>query len=144
MMQNGFVPNAQGRFAKNVNVKKQLNYIDVAAAKRYLGERMQEIPAKDIEVTVVGTANIGTGGIAIDVTKRLDPRLKDMAEKMAREVDIPVCGVDFIMNDQEINFIEINASPSFGLHVNPSVGEPQPVVEAFFEWVEAWYASRKS
>ena len=28
-------------------------------------------------------------------------------------------------------FIEVNACPSFGLHLFPAVGEPEPVAEAF-------------
>ena len=80
------------------------------------------------------TANLSTGGTAIDMTDVVHPDNKDMAERAVKAVGLDVGGVDFLIDDitksyKEIGgaIVEINAAPGFRMHVSPSVGQPRDV-----------------
>lgn len=116
-----------------------INNIDEEAARVFLGKTIDRIASKDEVVQVVGTANIGTGGYSIDVTDELPKFIIDQAQKLVQMLDMSICGVDFIW-DQQVNkayFIELNANPSFGLHVYPAKGKSRPLAKIFLDWLEA-------
>ncbi|MDX2428346.1 MAG: cyanophycin synthetase [Xanthomonadales bacterium] len=80
------------------------------------------------------TANLSTGGTAIDLTDVVHPDNKEMAERAIRSVGLDVGGVDFLTQDiaqsyKEIGgaIVEVNAAPGFRMHVAPSEGEPRDV-----------------
>lgn len=118
------------------NYSKRLNFIDHEAAERFLGERIDNgVPAQGEVVRVAGPANIGAGGTSVNVTDKIPAGIIKKAERVAELLKLPTCGVDFMVSDAEdaasYRFIEVNACPSFGLHLFPAVGEPEPVAEAF-------------
>lgn len=118
--------------------EKKLNIIDVHAAQKYLGSNINKVVPKGEAEQAVGVANIGTGGKATDVTGHVPRRMLEYATKLARQIHLPVCGIDFI--DDEVSgptLIEMNACPSFGLHAFPSQGTPRPVAEDFLNWLES-------
>ncbi|KQQ82116.1 N-acetylglutaminylglutamine synthetase [Aureimonas sp. Leaf324] len=81
-------------------------------------------------VTVRRTANLHTGGTIHDVTDIVHPRLVEAAIAAARAIDIPVCGVDFMVKDareEPYVFIEANERPGLANH------EPQPTAERFVD-----------
>ncbi|MBI2798522.1 ATP-grasp domain-containing protein [Candidatus Saccharibacteria bacterium] len=118
------------------NYVKELNVIDEAAAVEYLGDRVSEVPRKDEKVQVIGVANMGRGGKAIDVTDNVSSQMLEYASKIVNYLDMGLCGVDFIYNtkDNQMFLIEINAAPSFGLHEHPSVGKGRNVAKSFVDW----------
>ncbi|MFT5720860.1 MAG: cyanophycin synthetase, partial [Motiliproteus sp.] len=80
------------------------------------------------------TANLSTGGTAIDMTDLVHPDNKAMAERAVTAVGLDVGGVDFMTADitqsyKEIGggIVEINAAPGFRMHVAPSAGKPRDV-----------------
>ncbi len=80
------------------------------------------------------TANLSTGGTAIDLTDVVHPDNQEMAERAIRSVGLDVGGVDFLTQDitqsyKEIGgaIVEVNAAPGFRMHVAPSEGEPRDV-----------------
>ncbi len=80
------------------------------------------------------TANLSTGGTAIDMTDVVHPDNKDMAERAIKAVGLDVGGVDFLIDDitrsyKEIGgaIVEVNAAPGFRMHVAPSEGTPRDV-----------------
>lgn len=80
------------------------------------------------------TANLSTGGTAIDVTDIVHPDNRTMAERAVKAVGLDVGGVDFLTSDitqsyKEIGggIVEINAAPGFRMHVAPSEGTPRDV-----------------
>ena len=80
------------------------------------------------------TANLSTGGTAIDLTDVVHPDNQEMAERAIRSVGLDVGGVDFLTKDitqsyKEIGgaIVEVNAAPGFRMHVAPSEGEPRDV-----------------
>lgn len=80
------------------------------------------------------TANLSTGGTAIDLTDVVHPDNKEMAERAIQSVGLDVGGVDFLTQDitqsyKEVGgaIVEVNAAPGFRMHVAPSEGEPRDV-----------------
>jgi cyanophycin synthetase len=80
------------------------------------------------------TANLSTGGTAIDMTDVCHPDNKDMAERTIKAVGLDVGGVDFLSPDITKSYkdiggaiVEVNAAPGFRMHVAPSEGQPRDV-----------------
>ena len=80
------------------------------------------------------TANLSTGGTAIDLTDVVHPDNREMAVRAIQAVGLDVGGVDFLSADitesyKEVGgaIVEVNAAPGFRMHVAPSEGEPRDV-----------------
>jgi cyanophycin synthetase len=80
------------------------------------------------------TANLSTGGTAIDVTDVCHPDNKEMAERTIKAVGLDVGGVDFLTSDITKSYkdvggaiVEVNAAPGFRMHVAPSEGKSRDV-----------------
>ncbi|WP_299901845.1 cyanophycin synthetase [uncultured Ruegeria sp.] len=78
------------------------------------------------------TANLSTGGTAIDLTDVVHPDNRDMAERAIMAVGLDVGGVDFLIDDITKSYkdiggaiVEVNAAPGFRMHVAPSEGQPR-------------------
>lgn len=100
------------------------------------------LPAGEI-CYLKSTANLSTGGTAIDRTDVLHPDNAFLAERVSRNIGLDICGIDLICPDisQPISevggaVIEVNAAPGFRMHVAPSEGLPrnvaEPVVDMLF------------
>ncbi len=80
------------------------------------------------------TANLSTGGTAIDLTDEVHPDNRAMAVRAVMAVGLDVGGVDFLTEDISQSYkdvggaiVEVNAAPGFRMHVAPSKGEPRDV-----------------
>lgn len=80
------------------------------------------------------TANLSTGGTAIDVTDIVHPDNRNMAVRSIKAIGLDVGGVDFLTDDISKSYKEIgggicecNAAPGFRMHVAPSEGLPRDV-----------------
>jgi GNAT-family acetyltransferase (TIGR03103 family) len=81
-------------------------------------------------VTVRGTANLHTGGTIHDVTDEVHPGLVAAAIRVARAIEMPVVGVDFMVrspHEPDYAFIEANERPGLANH------EPQPTAQRFVD-----------
>jgi len=87
------------------------------------------------------TANISTGGTAVDVTDRVHPDNRVAALRAARLVGLDVAGVDFICPDISVSYregggaiCEVNAQPGFRPHwlSNPDRDVNGEVLDALF------------
>lgn len=97
------------------------------------------IPAGET-VFLRSTANLSTGGTAVDVTDIVHPDNRDMAVRAVMAIGLDVGGVDFLSADisrshKENNaaICEINAAPGFRMHVSPSEGKPRDVSGAVMD-----------
>lgn len=76
------------------------------------------------------TANLHTGGTLIDVTEQLHPELQQVALKAAAALNIPVTGIDMIVQSVTENkyvIIEANERPGLANH------EPHPTAKRFID-----------
>lgn len=80
------------------------------------------------------TANLSTGGTAIDLTDVVHPDNREMAVRAIQAVGLDVGGVDFLTDDISKSYkdiggaiVEVNAAPGFRMHVAPSEGLPRDV-----------------
>jgi D-alanine-D-alanine ligase-like ATP-grasp enzyme len=81
-------------------------------------------------ISVRKTANLHTGGTLHDVSDVLSSTLRDTAERIAKTLNIPVVGLDFIVEGPESSdyvLIEANERPGLANH------EPQPTAERFID-----------
>jgi len=98
------------------------------------GHTAETVLAKDEIFYLRSTANLSTGGTAIDLTDEVHPDNKAMAVRAVMAVGLDVGGVDFLIDDisqsyKEIGgaIVEVNAAPGFRMHVAPSQGKPRDV-----------------
>ena len=82
------------------------------------------------------TANISTGGTAIDVTDEVHPENVFLFERIARIIGLDVAGIDVIapnvsepLRENGGGIIEVNAAPGFRMHLAPSEGIGRNVAE---------------
>lgn len=89
------------------------------------------------------TANISTGGIAIDRTDDIHPENIWLAERVAKVIGLDIAGIDVVTLDiskplREVDgvIVEVNAAPGFRMHSAPSRGLPRniaaPVLDMLF------------
>ena len=97
------------------------------------------IPAGET-VYLRSTANLSTGGTAVDVTDIVHPDNRDMAVRAVMAIGLDVGGVDFLSadisrsyKDNNAAICEINAAPGFRMHVSPSEGKPRDVSGAVMD-----------
>ncbi|RTK93938.1 MAG: cyanophycin synthetase [Neisseriaceae bacterium] len=86
------------------------------------------------------TANLSTGGTAIDLTDQVHPDNKEMAERAIKAVGLDVGGVDFLTKDISRSYLdigggicEVNAAPGFRMHTHPTEGTPRDVAGAVMD-----------
>ena len=98
------------------------------------GYKPDSVLPRDKTLILKNTANLSTGGTAEDVTEIVHPSNIFMAERIARLIDLDICGIDVITNDisQPIDetggaVIEVNAGPGFRMHLAPTKGLPRNV-----------------
>lgn len=98
------------------------------------GYRTETVLPKGELFYLRSTANLSTGGTAIDLTDVVHPDNRDMAERAIMAVGLDVGGVDFLIDDITHSYkdiggaiVEVNAAPGFRMHVAPSEGQPRDV-----------------
>jgi cyanophycin synthetase len=82
------------------------------------------------------TANLSTGGIAIDRTDEIHPANIWLAQRIAKIIGLDIAGIDVVTTDitrplREVDgvIVEVNAAPGFRMHFSPSEGIPRNVAE---------------
>jgi len=108
-----------------------------------IGYDENTVPAKGEVVYLRSTANLSTGGTALDVTDVIHPDNREMAIRAIKAIGLDIGGVDFLTNDIALSYreaggaiCEVNAGPGFRMHVAPSEGMPRdvagPVIDMLF------------
>lgn len=95
------------------------------------------VPSAGQRVFLADTANLSTGGTAIDRTEEIHPTNAQLAREAALVVGLDVAGIDVVtadiarpMMDDGGAIVEVNAAPGFRMHTHPSEGRSRPVAEA--------------
>ena len=132
---------------RGVGHEKVLTQVKIDTQTLHLLEEqgldMDAIPADGQRVLLKSTANISTGGTAIDRTDEIHFANIETARRAARVIGLDIAGIDIMTDDISQSLaetggaiIEVNAAPGFRMHVAPSEGTPRdvagPVVEMLF------------
>ncbi len=103
----------------------------------YMTERLLEIQKLNLKTIlpkgkklyIKSTANLSSGGTALDVTDNVHPLNQLMAERISQIVGLNVIGIDIIAESLEkplqkdfSGVVEVNAAPGFRMHLNPTEG----------------------
>ena len=107
------------------------------------GLRLETVLNKGEIAYLRATANLSTGGIAIDRTDEIHPENLWIAERVAKIIGLDIMGIDVVTPDiskplREVDgvIVEVNAAPGFRMHVAPSQGLSRnvaaPVMEMLF------------
>ncbi|MBP0445273.1 cyanophycin synthetase [Roseomonas sp. SSH11] len=93
------------------------------------GLTLESVPEKDRWVALRDTANLSTGGTAIDRTDDIHPENACIARRAAQIVGLDVAGIDFLAPDIRRSvretgggIVEVNAAPGFRMHLEPFEG----------------------
>lgn len=99
-----------------------------------LGVTLDHVPGAGETLFLRDTANLSTGGTAIDRTDAIHPANASIARRAARIIGLDVCGIDFLCDDIAKpvlgtggGVIEVNAAPGLRMHLAPSEGIARPV-----------------
>ena len=86
------------------------------------------------------TANLSTGGIAIDRTDEIHPENIWIAQRVAKIIGLDIAGIDIVTSDisrplKETKgvIVEVNAAPGFRMHASPSMGLPRNIGASVLE-----------
>ena len=100
------------------------------------GFNLETVLKKDEICYLKSTANISTGGTAIDRTDEVHPDNIFLFERIARIIGLDVAGIDVVAPDVSSpivknggGIVEVNAAPGFRMHLAPSEGLPRNVAE---------------
>lgn len=94
---------------------------------RRQGFVVTDVPAPGQVILLRDSANLSTGGEAIDITDILHIDYRRAAERAARCMGLDVCGIDMITQSIDTTsggyyVIEVNAAPGIRMHQHPSYG----------------------
>lgn len=107
------------------------------------GYRLDSIPKSGQICYLKATANLSTGGIAIDRTDEIHPENIWIAERAAQIIGLDIAGIDITAPDisrplREVDgvIVEVNAAPGLRMHIQPNEGKPRnvaaPILDMLF------------
>ena len=110
---------------------------------RRQGKTLASVPMAGELVQLRSTANLSTGGTAVDRTDDIHRENVAVAEQAAAVIGLDVAGIDFLSPDitrpvRETGggIVEVNAAPGFRMHLEPSYGKGRdvagPVIDTLF------------
>lgn len=92
------------------------------------------IPEKNARIYLKDTANLSTGGTAIDVTDDVHPDNIILAERVSAIIGLDICGIDIMAPDVKTPIsenggaiLEVNAAPGLRMHISPSEGKSRNI-----------------
>ena len=110
------------------NDEKTVRYL---AAHRFT---LESVPDRGQIVCLRGTANLSTGGTAIDRTDEMHPANITACEMAAGIIGLDIAGIDVLTEDISVPFrengaviIEVNAGPGIRMHTHPTEGQARNV-----------------
>lgn len=117
----------------NVLTEIQIDESTLSILKEKQLNPQSVLPLGEI-VSLKYTANLSSGGTATDVTDEVHKANLELGERVARIMNLDICGIDIIakdiqkpINKQNGAVLEVNASPGFRMHLSPCNGKPRNV-----------------
>lgn len=101
---------------------------------------LESIPKKKKLILIRKNANLSTWWISMDITDKIHPEIKKMAEKASKILWLKVCWIDYLSDNisnplaqQKWWIIEVNHTPWLRWHHFPTIGEPRNVAKAILQ-----------
>ncbi|XZF66206.1 MAG: cyanophycin synthetase [Gloeotrichia echinulata DVL01] len=123
----------------NVLTKIELDRTSYQLLERQ-GYTLNSVPPKGTICYLRATANLSTGGIAVDRTDEIHPENLWLAQRVVKIIGLDIAGMDIVTTDisrplREVDgvIVEVNAAPGFRMHVAPSQGIPRNVAGAVMD-----------
>ncbi len=123
----------------NVLTKIELDRTSYQLMERQ-GYTLNTVLPKDEICYLRATANLSTGGIAVDRTDEIHPENVWLAQRVVKMIGLDIAGLDIVTPDisrplREVDgvIVEVNAAPGFRMHIAPSQGIPRNVVGAVMD-----------
>ena len=98
------------------------------------GYTLESVPEKGDICYLRATANLSTGGIAVDRTDVIHPENVWIAQRAVKILGLDIAGLDVVTSDiskplreNDGVIVEVNAAPGFRMHFSPSRGQPRDV-----------------
>ncbi len=108
------------------------------------GRSLESVPNDGERIFLRATANLSTGGTAIDRTEEMHPDNITACEMAASIVGLDVAGIDVLTDDISVPFrenqaviIEVNAGPGVRMHTHPSEGKARNVAAPIIDMLYA-------
>jgi len=105
---------------------------------RTLGKRgmtPETVPADGTRILLQENSCLAEGGSSVDCTDIVHEKIRSLAVRAARVVNLRLAGIDLICEDisadpdtQKIAFLEANSFPSLNIHYEPTSGTPRRVI----------------
>lgn len=104
------------------------------------GYSLDSVLPQETTAYLRATANLSTGGVAIDRTDEIHPENVWLAQRVAKIIGLDIAGIDIVTSDiskplRETKgvIVEVNAAPGFRMHASPSHGLPRNVGASVLE-----------
>ncbi|MDF5726534.1 MAG: cyanophycin synthetase [Rhizonema sp. PD38] len=104
------------------------------------GYTLNTVLPKDKVCYLRATANLSTGGSAVDRTDEIHPENVWLAQRIVKIIGLDIAGIDIVTSDisrpiREVDgvIVEVNAAPGFRMHIAPSKGIPRNVAGAVMD-----------
>lgn len=133
------IARANADITRNDDSRSSLMHINVHAARRFLDEAIDSIPAPDEEVRVIGPANVSMGGSLHEATTAVTPQMIHDAELISQKLGLGICGVDMMWDRStgDHYLIEVNATPGIDIHDDPFSGTKSDCARKYAHWLIA-------
>ena len=129
----------RGNGHDNVLTKIVVDKTSEAVLRKQGYELTSVLPSREVAY-LRATANLSTGGVAIDRTDEIHPRNVWLAQRVAKIIGLDIAGIDIVTSDiskplSETKgvIVEVNAAPGFRMHAAPSYGLPRNVGASVLE-----------
>ncbi len=126
----------------NILTKITVNKTSLDVLERQ-GYTLKSVLPQGTTAFLRATANLSTGGIAVDRTDDIHPENIWLMERVAKIIGLDIAGIDVVtsditkpLRDTDGVIVEVNAAPGFRMHVAPSRGLSRnvaaPVLDMLF------------
>ena len=129
----------RGNGHDNVLTKIVVDKTSSAVLRKQGYELTSVLPNREVAY-LRATANLSTGGVAIDRTDEIHPRNVWLAQRVAKIIGLDIAGIDIVTSDiskplteTKGVIVEVNAAPGFRMHAAPSYGLPRNVGASVLE-----------
>jgi cyanophycin synthetase len=129
----------RGEGHDNILTKITVDRTSLAVLEKQGYTMSSVLPAGEVAY-LRATANLSTGGIAVDRTDAIHPENVWIAQRVAKIIGLDIAGIDVVSADiskplREVNgvIVEVNAAPGFRMHASPSQGLPRNIAAPVFD-----------